>query len=125
MNDSELHRGPFGAIYQHVCHPMPGTAITVAMDGHRPLLTEIQALAAGGRWFTRRVVTGLVKLPEHRGGHSQSAPAYVTTDDAYVSTVGGISVNPQPIWPWPQPSFPQKRMPLPRSTITIGELSCR
>ena len=50
------------AIYQHLCHPGARYGNHVAMDGHRPLMTEVQALVStSGGGSPRRVVTGLVQ----------------------------------------------------------------
>src|SRR5699024_6541141 len=98
MNDSGITsiEDPSGLFINTFATPMPGTAITVAMDGHRPLLTEIQALVASGAGGSpRRVVTGLVqaRLNTVVAILSRHLHMYLTTDDVYVSTVGGISVN--------------------------------
>src|SRR5699024_213109 len=64
MNDSGITsiEDPSRLSIHTLATPMPGTAITVARDGHRPLLTEIQALVAGcAGGSPRRVVTGLVQ----------------------------------------------------------------
>jgi DNA repair protein RadA/Sms len=75
--------------------PVPGTALTVVMDGRRPLPAELQALVAGsGIASPRRAVSGLdnarvamlLAVLERRGG--------VKLHDAevYAATVGGIRV---------------------------------
>lgn len=130
MNDSGITsiEDPSGLFINTFATPMPGTAITVAMDGHRPLLTEIQALVAGGAGGSpRRVVTGLVqaRLNTVVAILSRHLHMFLTTDDVYVSTVGGISVNePAADLAMAAAIISSKEdLPLPRSTITIGELS--
>ena len=130
MNDSGITsiEDPSGLFINTFATPMPGTAITVAMDGHRPLLTEIQALVASGAGGSpRRVVTGLVqaRLNTVVAILSRHLHMYLTTDDVYVSTVGGISVN-EPAADLAMAAAiisSREDLPLPRSTITIGELS--
>lgn len=130
MNDSGITSidDPSGLFINTFATPMPGTAITVAMDGHRPLMTEIQALVSPGAGGSpRRAVTGLVQarlntvlaiLGRHLG-------MVMTNDDVYVSTVGGISVNEPAADLAMAAAIVSSRedLPLPRSTITIGELS--
>jgi DNA repair protein RadA/Sms len=75
--------------------PVPGTAVTVVMDGRRPLPAELQALVTGtGIPSPRRAVSGLdnarvamlLAVLEKRGG--------VKLNDAevYAATVGGMRV---------------------------------
>lgn len=130
MNDSGITSidDPSGLFINTFATPMPGTAITVAMDGHRPLMTEVQALVSAGTGGSpRRVVTGLVQsrlntvvaiLSRHLG-------ISLATDDVYVSTVGGISVNEPAADLGMAAAIVSSRqnLPLPRSTITVGELS--
>lgn len=71
---SGLFLGRFG---QGADAVQPGTAVTVVMDGRRPLLAEVQALVAGANIPSpRRAVTGLdssrvpmlLAVVERRGG---------------------------------------------------------
>jgi DNA repair protein RadA/Sms len=75
--------------------PVPGTAVTIVMDGRRPLPAELQALVTGtGIPSPRRAVSGLdnarvamlLAVLEKRGG--------VKLNDAevYAATVGGMRV---------------------------------
>ncbi len=89
---SGLFLARFGATGDTV---VPGTAVTVVMDGRRPLLAEVQALVAGTNIPSpRRAVSGLdsariamlLAVLERRAG--------VTLHDAevYTATVGGMKV---------------------------------
>jgi DNA repair protein RadA/Sms len=90
---SGLFLARFGATRDAV---VPGTAVTVVMDGRRPMLAEVQALVAGANIPSpRRAVSGLdsarvamlLAVLERRVG--------VTLHDAevYTATVGGMKVT--------------------------------
>jgi DNA repair protein RadA/Sms len=73
--------------------PVPGTCVTVAVEGRRPLLAEVQALVSiGGQGSPRRATSGLdsarvamaVAVLEKRG----RVP--VGGCDVYAATVGGV-----------------------------------
>ena len=73
--------------------PVPGTAVTVAMEGRRPLAVEVQALTvATAAPNPRRVTNGvdssrvamLIAVLESRLG------LQLSSRDVYVSTVGGV-----------------------------------
>lgn len=130
MNDAGITSidDPSGLFINTFATPMPGTAITVAMDGHRPLMTEIQALVSPGTGGSpRRVVTGLVqsRLNTVAAILDRHLNRSLVNYDVYVSTVGGISVN-EPAADLAMAAAiisSRENLPLPRSTITIGELS--
>jgi DNA repair protein RadA/Sms len=76
--------------------PVPGTAITVTIEGSRPLMAEVQALVAGSNVPTPRRATHGVEssrvamvlaVLERRGGISLAGR------DIYVSTVGGVRMT--------------------------------
>jgi len=77
--------------------PVPGTCVTVTMEGRRPLLAEIQALVSKTPTGapTRRVTQGIessrlamvLAVLERRGKLPMSA------FDVYVSTVGGAKIS--------------------------------
>jgi DNA repair protein RadA/Sms len=83
---------PTGLFVSHHAQPVPGTSLTVAMEGRRPLLAEVQALAVpttnpsprrtASGLDGARVAMGLAVLDRHCGvtfaGH-----------DLYAATVGG------------------------------------
>ena len=73
-----------------------GTCIACAMEGTRPILAEIQALAAStGFGNPRRMCTGfdynrmnlIIAVLEKRAGY------YFTNTDAYVNVVGGLRLD--------------------------------
>ena len=76
--------------------PVPGSCLTVTMEGRRPLLAEIQALvAASAAQVPRRAATGLevnrstmlVTVTEKAG------QLQLGNRDVYVATVGGAKVS--------------------------------
>ncbi|CDO91112.1 DNA repair protein RadA [Mycobacterium triplex] len=76
--------------------PVPGTAITVALDGKRPLIGEVQALlATPNAGSPRRAVSGIdhsraamitAVLEKHAG-------LPLAANDIYLSTVGGMRLT--------------------------------
>ena len=92
---------PTGLFTTRHTEPVPGTCVTVALEGHRPLLAEIQALVgvpvAEGRDFgnARRVTSGLdnprtamtLAVLDLRAGVRLSGR------DVYVATVGGMKIS--------------------------------
>lgn len=76
--------------------PVPGTAITVAMEGKRPLLAEVQALVAGtGIPSPRRAVSGLDSARVSMVLAVLSRRAHLMLHDAevYTATVGGMRMT--------------------------------
>ncbi len=76
--------------------PVPGTAITVAMEGSRPLVVEVQALIdPGSSGSARRTTSGLdssrvamvLAVLERRAG------AGLKNSDTYTATVGGVRLH--------------------------------
>ena len=92
---------PTGLFTTRHIEPVPGTCVTVALEGRRPLLAEIQALVgvpvAEGRDFgnARRVTSGLdnprtamtLAVLDLRAGVRLSGR------DVYVATVGGMKIS--------------------------------
>ncbi|MDR1077188.1 MAG: DNA repair protein RadA, partial [Propionibacteriaceae bacterium] len=87
---------PSGVFTSRHDRPAPGSALTIAVEGRRPLLTELQALVAPTRATApRRVSHGfdsgrlamLLAVLQRRAG------LRLHRDDVYVSTVGGARVN--------------------------------
>ncbi len=87
---------PSGLFLSRRQDPVPGTCVTVTLEGRRPLVTEVQALvtpAAPGS--PRRATSGLdsarvamiiAVLLRHAGTALQQA-------DTYVATVGGVKIT--------------------------------
>ncbi len=89
---------PSGLFLEQRAQPVPGTAVTVTLDGKRPLIGEIQALLTAPPYDNapRRIVVS---------GMDQSRVAMITAVlhkraqvpvgklDIYLSTVGGMRLN--------------------------------
>lgn len=87
---------PSGLFTSEHADPVAGTAVTVTMEGRRPLLAEIQALVApSSLQVPRRTTNGLessrvamiLAVLERRAGLK------LHNRDVYVSTVGGAKVS--------------------------------
>ncbi|OBK47189.1 DNA repair protein RadA [Mycobacterium sp. 1081908.1] len=107
--------------------PVPGTAITVTLDGKRPLIGEVQALlATPGGGSPRRAVSGIdhsraAMITAVLEKHGRLA---VAMNDIYLSTVGGMRLT--------DPSSDlavamalasaYSDLPLPTTAVMIGEV---
>ncbi|MDQ7808038.1 DNA repair protein RadA [Amycolatopsis sp. A133] len=87
---------PSGLFMSRTAEPVSGTAITVSMEGKRPLLGEVQALvSATSAPQPRRAVSGLdsarvamvLAVLEKRGGLK------LGDKDVYAATVGGMKIT--------------------------------
>jgi DNA repair protein RadA/Sms len=87
---------PSGLFLSQHGEPVPGTAVTVTMEGRRPLLAEVQALVVGTTLpHPRRIVNGIesgrlamvLAVLERRCG------VRLGDRDVYASTVGGVKVS--------------------------------
>lgn len=87
---------PSGLFLSHTSEPVSGTAVTVTMEGKRPLLGEVQALVSATQApQPRRAVSGLdsarvamvLAVVEKRAGIK------VGDKDVYVATVGGMKIT--------------------------------
>lgn len=87
---------PSGLFLHHRADQVPGTAITVAMDGKRPLLGEVQGLTVSTQVpAPRRAVSGLdynrvsmvLAVLQSRCG------VYLGKHDVYAATVGGMRLT--------------------------------
>ena len=87
---------PSGLFLTRRAEPVPGTCVTVTVEGRRPLLAEVQALVARSTLATpRRAVSGLdsarvamvLAVLERRGRVRLGA------DDVFSATVGGVRVT--------------------------------
>lgn len=75
---------------------VPGTAVSVTLEGRRPLVTEVQALLTHSRSSSpRRTVSGLdtSRAAMILAVLERHARIPVTDCDAYLSTVGGLRVT--------------------------------
>jgi DNA repair protein RadA/Sms len=87
---------PSGLFLSRHCEPVPGTCVTVALEGRRPLVTEVQALVAPSALSNpRRATSGLdssrvamvLAVLERRAG------VVLVNRDTYVATVGGARLS--------------------------------
>lgn len=118
---------PSGLFRDQRPKPVPGTAITVTLDGKRPLIGEVQALiGAVASGTPRRAVSGIdssraamitAVLDKHAelgiGGH-----------DIYLSTVGGMRLTDPSADLAVAVAIASSKMnlPLPPAVVTIGEV---
>ena len=107
--------------------PVPGTAITVTLDGKRPLIGEIQALlATPGGGSPRRAVSGIdhSRAAMITAVLEKHAKLPIAANDIYLSTVGGMRLT--------DPSSDlavaialasaYADLPLPTTSVMIGEV---
>lgn len=118
---------PSGLFLDRRGEPVPGTAITVTLDGKRPLVGEVQALLttpAGGP--PRRAVSGIdhartamitAVLEKHAG-------LPVSRRDIYLSTVGGMRLTDASADLAVAMALASALadLPLPAGTVSIGEV---
>ncbi|KQB86211.1 DNA repair protein RadA [Corynebacterium lowii] len=118
---------PSGLFLSHRDHTPDGSAVTVAMDGVRPILAEVQSLAVDSPAKNpRRVVTGLdsARVPMVLAVLTARAHISTHTKDVYVATVGGMRIG--------EPATDLavamatvstiREKPLPQRTVFIGEV---
>ncbi|MBP3088581.1 DNA repair protein RadA [Corynebacterium sp. sy017] len=87
---------PSGLFLSHHDHTADGTAVTVAMDGVRPLLAEVQALVVPTESKSpRRAVTGLdsTRVPMVLAVLAARAQKPTHNQEVYIATVGGMKIG--------------------------------
>ncbi|MFF3571857.1 DNA repair protein RadA [Nocardia jiangxiensis] len=87
---------PSGLFLHHRADPVPGTAITVAMDGKRPLLAEVQGLTVSTPApAPRRAVSGLDynRVSMVLAVLQSRCHVYLGKHDVYAATVGGMRLT--------------------------------
>lgn len=87
---------PSGLFLHHRDSGVPGTAITVTMDGKRPLLGEVQALVAPTTYPSpRRAVSGLdsSRVAMILAVLERRCKTELSKVDVYAATVGGMRVT--------------------------------
>jgi len=87
---------PSGVFLGSYAEPMAGSAVTVALEGRRPLVTELQALVApSALQLPRRVANGLDsgRLAMILAVAHRRAGVKLAALDVYASTVGGSRVS--------------------------------
>jgi DNA repair protein RadA/Sms len=87
---------PSGLFLSHRTGPVPGTCITVTLEGRRPLLAEVQTLVAGSTLeIPRRVTSGLdpARVGMMMAVLQQRADVKIGKADVYAATVGGVRLT--------------------------------
>ncbi|MEV0947468.1 DNA repair protein RadA [Rhodococcus sp. NPDC049939] len=87
---------PSGLFLHHRTEAVPGTAVTVMMDGKRPLLGEVQALvAATSMPAPRRAVSGLdsARVAMVLAVLDRRCGVPIAKNDVYAATVGGMRMT--------------------------------
>ncbi|MFC9836776.1 DNA repair protein RadA [Rhodococcus sp. NPDC127530] len=87
---------PSGLFLHHRAEAVPGTAVTVMMDGKRPLLGEVQALvAATSMPAPRRAVSGLdsARVAMVLAVLDRRCGVQIAKNDVYAATVGGMRMT--------------------------------
>lgn len=127
-NGIECVADPSGLFLDQRPEPVAGTAVTVTLDGKRPLIGEIQALLARPthQGSPRRAVSGvdLARVAMITAVLEKRAMLPVSAMDIYLSTVGGMRLT--------DPSSDlavamamasaAANRPLPTTTVAIGEV---
>jgi len=83
---------PSGLFLSHESSRVPGTCVTITLEGRRPLATEIQALVAGSPLANPRRTTSGVdssRLAMVLAVLQRRLSARLADQDVYVSTIGG------------------------------------
>jgi DNA repair protein RadA/Sms len=118
---------PSGLFLSRGTLSVPGTCVTVTLEGRRPLMTEVQALVAKSEIPTpRRATSGLdsARVAMIIAVLAKRAQAPIGNADVYLSTVGGVRLT--------EPASDLaialavasavKDQPLPDHAIAFGEL---
>ena len=118
---------PSGLFVSHERHHVPGTCVTVTLEGRRPLATEVQALVAPSMLANPRRTTSGVdasRLAMVLAVLQRRVGARLADQDVYVSTVGGARVV--------EPSADlalalatassRENIALPRGLVALGEV---
>ncbi|GAA3764626.1 DNA repair protein RadA/Sms [Spinactinospora alkalitolerans] len=118
---------PSGLFLTRRNEPVPGTCVTVTLEGRRPLIAEVQALVAPTALpQPRRATSGLdsARVAMVMAVLERRANLRVGASDVYASTVGGVRLG--------EPSVDlalalalagsHTDLPLPRGLVAVGEV---
>ena len=96
----EMHEGgiacladPSGLFLTRYAEPVPGTCVTVAMEGRRALVTEVQALIGATSGLARGARSAASTRPAGHGARRAAAPhqqLQLHDKEVFAATVGGI-----------------------------------
>ncbi len=87
---------PSGLFMTRHEHPVPGTALTVTLEGRRPLVAEVQALTGPSHLsHPRRTTSGLdsARVAMVLAVLERRARLPLSDKDVYASTVGGVRIG--------------------------------
>jgi DNA repair protein RadA/Sms len=87
---------PSGLFVSQRSRPVPGTCVTVALEGRRPLLAEVQTLVDGSTLeIPRRVTSGLdsARVGMITAVLQRRADVKLGRTDIYAATVGGVRLT--------------------------------
>lgn len=87
---------PSGLFLSRHAQPVPGTCVTVALEGRRPLVAEVQALVAATALSNpRRATSGLdsSRVAMVLAVLERRAAVRLADRDTYVATVGGVRLG--------------------------------
>jgi DNA repair protein RadA/Sms len=87
---------PSGLFLSHGAEPVPGTCVTISVEGRRPLVAEVQALAVPSTaGYPRRTASGLdaSRLSMLLAVLERRAGCVLKEHDVYASTVGGVRLS--------------------------------
>lgn len=127
-NGIECVADPSGLFLDERSEPVSGTAVTVTLDGKRPLIGEVQALLAPAQNATpRRAVSG---IDQSRAAMISAVLAKrcrlyaVMRSDIYLSTVGGMRLtdSSSDLAVALAMASALRDTPLPASTVAVGEV---
>ncbi len=120
-------RVPSGLFLSHGTLAVPGTCVTVTLEGRRPLVAEVQSLVAPSHIPSpRRATSGLdsSRVAMITAVLDRRAGAPIQSADVYLSTVGGVRLT--------EPAADLaialalasavRDAPLPPSTLAVGEV---
>ena len=87
---------PSGLFLSQLREPVPGTCVTVTLEGRRPLVAEVQTLVcASTADMTRRVTSGLdaARVGMVLAVLQRRAGVTIGKQDVYAATVGGVRLT--------------------------------
>jgi DNA repair protein RadA/Sms len=117
---------PSGLFLAHGTGPAVGTCVTVALEGRRPLVCEVQSLVSPAVGQPRRVTSGLDAPRVHMllAVLERHGPARLPAHDVYASTVGGVRVTDPGVDLAVALAVVSAAtgLPLPLGTVAVGEI---
>jgi DNA repair protein RadA/Sms len=117
---------PSGLFMSRHLAPVPGTAVTVTLEGRRPLVAEVQGLVSPPTGPTRRTTSGLdsQRLAMVLAVLERHCELPMSRHDVYAATVGGVRLA--------EPAADLalalalmsslQETPLPQPTVLVGEI---